>query len=382
MDKETFIEQYFVDRRNSPSRKWANLNQSTIPLSVADMDFASPDCVQIGLKKVLDLRAYGYTALKEDYYEVFKDYYLRHHGVIFEKDDIFFADGAIAAINHLIDCFTKVHDKILICPPVYHQFAHIVKTTRRKLVTSPLIKKGQTFLMDYEDLEKKFKTGVKMMILCNPHNPTGHVYTKKELTKLGELALKYHVLIISDEVHADFGHGEHKHTSLMSLEELYPLSFGIVGASKTFNLALFAHSHITIKDKGLKKTFREFLNQHHLGQPKLINAMASYYAFKDGDEWLRMINAIIYDNYRLASSYFDQLGLFYAKLEGSYLMFVDLKPLLKDEKIEDFIKRWDVVPNLGAVFGDGYETFVRLNLATHPNLILEALKRLIKLKGD
>ena len=381
MNKYQFLEAYFIDRKKSPSFKWAKANDQTIALSVADMDFASPLSVKKGLEEVLDLKAYGYTALKEDYRSVFEAFYLRHHQLVINDDEIFFADGAIAAINQLIDCFSKPNDKILICPPVYHQFARIIKATGRKLVTSPLIKQDQTFVMDYEDIERRFKEGLKLMILCNPHNPTSHVYTKEELSRLGDLALKYDVYIISDEVHADFNFRGYQHTSMLSLEKYRSRVFGVLGASKTFNLALFAHSHIIIKDEKLKTAYLNFQNRHHLGSPKLMNALASYYAYRDGDEWLTLVKELIEDNYQIASSYLDSHELYYARLEGTYLMFIDLKPLLKDQTIEDFLKERDLSLNLGKDFGEGYDSYVRLNLATHSKLIKEALERIVT-KGD
>lgn len=376
MNKEAFIKDYFVDRRHSPSRKWQGLKDDEIALSVADMDFASPKSVSAGLKEMLELRAFGYTALPFDYFEVFKNYYLRHHQIAIEKDEIFFDDGAIAALYHIIDCFLNKGDKILICPPVYHQFANLIKTSEHTLVISPLIKSKRTFIIDYEDIENKFKDGVKLMILCNPHNPTGHIYTREELERLGDLALKYHVYIISDEVHADFAYGGQKYTPFMGLKKYEEIAFGVMGVSKTFNLALFAHSHVIIKDPILKDKYAKFLKVHHLGNPKYANALASYYAYRDGDKWLKMINAIIYDNYRFVASYLDEMGLYYSELEGTYLMFIDLEKILNGEKIEDFINRWRVSVNLGKVFGEGYETYVRLNLATHPDLIKEVMKRL------
>lgn len=378
MDTKTFTEKYYVDRKNTDCIKWdgANIGKK-LPMFIADMDFKTEDKIIEGLNKRINHGAFGYSFLPEDYFDALNVWNKKRNKITFKKDSVRFSRGAVDAINQVLYALTKPKDAILITTPVYPPFAGSIKNTKRTLVTSSLIRKNGLFTFNYEDLEKKFKNRkVKMMVLCSPHNPLGRVWTKKELEELFKLTHKYHVLVLSDEVHSDIIMPNHKFIPSLSFKKYANEIIPITALSKTFSLAIFAHCHVIIPNKKLRDKFDKYQYDYHLASVNVFNAYPTYYGYKYGEEWLDSLNLVVYENYKCLC---DKLGeyLEILPLEGTYLAFVNFKGYTKNAY--DFLdKKCDIVSNPGETFAKGYETWARLNLATSLDNINKACDAILK----
>lgn len=364
MDTRTFTKKYYVNRKNTDCIKWdSDSAKGKLPMFIADMDFKTEDKINAALTKRISHGSYGYTFLPKDYYDALNAWNKKRNGITYKKEAIRFSKGAVDAIYQLLHAFTKEKDAILITTPVYPPFAGSVSATGRKLVTSSLVRIDGLYTFDYEDLEKKFKDKkVKMMILCSPHNPLGRVWTKKELEKLFALTHKYHVLVISDEVHSDIIMSGHKFIPSLKFKKYENDIVTITALSKTFSLAIFAHCHIVIPNKKLREKFDTYQANYHLASVNVFNAYPTYYGYKYGEEWLDSLNKVVEENYcylclRL-SKYVDILPL-----EGTYLAFVDFKGYTKNA-FEFLYNKCNIMPNAGETFDKKCGTWARLNLAT------------------
>ena len=364
MDTKTFTKKYYVNRKNTDCVKWDDeYAKGKLPMFIADMDFKTEERINAALEKRIKHGSYGYTFLPKDYYDTLNAWNKKRNNITYKKEAIRFSKGAVDAIIQIIHALTKEKDAILITTPVYPPFSGSIKTTKRTLVTSSLIRKDGLYTFDYEDIEKKFKEKkIKMLILCSPHNPLGRVWTKKELEKLFVLTHKYHVLVISDEVHSDIIMSGHKFIPSLSFKKYENEIITITALSKTFSLAIFAHCHIVIPNKKLRDKFDNFQKEYHLASVNAFCAYPTYYGYKYGEEWLDSLNKVVEENYcylclRLGK-YVDILPL-----EGTYLAFVDFKGYTKNAY--DFLyEKCNVMPNAGETFDKKCATWARINLAT------------------
>ncbi len=384
MNLDAFNKKYYVDRKNTHSIKW-DMGQmkyqrdDLLPMWVADMDFKCPDSVIEGLQKDLMNGAFGYAHLDDRYYDAWIKWNQKVHNVTYNKEWLRFSDGAVSGIYQCIQAFTKIEDTIVIQTPTYPPFRDSVINCGRHLIQIPLIDDGKGyFSMDFAMIENSFKSGVKMMILCSPHNPIGRVWTKEELTQLLDLCVQYNVLLLSDEVHQDLIMTGFNQLPILSFDEKYFENIIALNAcAKTFNLAQFSHSHILIPSEKLRTIYDEFTKTLHLGGVKYLNAMASCYAYEGGYEWLSNILAIIEENYRLVVDGLKDLPIEISKLEGTYLIFMNLEHVLNGNDIEDFmINDVKVLPNFGKTFEPNYDKWIRINLATSRENVMKFVKQL------
>lgn len=364
MDTKTFTKKYYVDRRNTDCIKWDEKETiGKLPMFIADMDFKTEDKIISQLEKRIKHGSFGYTFLPEDYYDTLNAWNKKRNGITYKKEAIRFSSGAVDAIYQLLHSLTNKNDAVLITTPVYPPFYAAVKITGRKLVTSSLKRINGLYTFNYEDLEKKFKEKkVKMLILCTPHNPLGRVWTKQELEKLFALTHKYHVLVISDEVHSDIIMSGHKFIPSLKFKKYENEIVTITALSKTFSLAIFAHCHVIIPNKKLRDKFDKYQIENHKASVNAFCAYPTYYGYKYGEEWLDSLNKVIEENYcylclRLGS-YVDILPL-----EGTYLAFVDFKGYTKNA-YKFLYEKCGIMPNAGETFDKNCGTWARLNLAT------------------
>ena len=378
MSVKEFTKKYYVKRQGTRCAKWDTMKKkTTLPMWVADMDFKTDEHIINGLVKRIEHGAFGYTMEPEDYKKAFCDWHQRRHHVEYEEDWIRYSPGAVDGIIECLYAFTKEKDAVLITTPVYPPFSGSVKRTKRTLVTSPLKDTDNYFTFDYPDIEKKFRTkNVKAMILCSPHNPLGRVWKKGELEELFDLAKKYNVLIISDEVHGDLIMPDQEFVPALALKLHRDHVVTLTAVSKTFNLAIFYHSHVLIPNKKLRKQFDAYQESVHKGDPNQLSLLASYYGYLYGDKWLDGLNEVIYDNYKYLkkrlSPYCDIVPL-----EGTYLCFVNFKDRVENAK-KFLLEECDVYVNAGESFGKGYDTYARFNLATSHSNIKKACDAIIK----
>ena len=353
-----------------------------LPLWVADMDFRSPDSVVEALKKAVDHGIFGYSRADESYFDAVAAWYQKRHHLTLQPEWMTCTPGIVFALSIAVRAFTQEGDAVLIQPPVYHPFSRAILRNKRTLVENPLVLKDGHYEMDLEELEQKvLDEHVKLMILCNPHNPVGRVWTREELTALADICLRHHVYVISDEIHGDFVWQGHEQTPYASISEEACLhSMMCTAPSKTFNLAGMATSNLFIPDPEMRRKFRSELLD--VGQENMnrLGLFACRAAYEGGGEWLDQLIGYLAGNLALVRDFcknrVPQIQL--VEPEGTYLAWLDCRELKLSQKDlnEFFVDKAHLALNDGEMFGKEGIGFMRLNVASPRCIIEKAMKQL------
>lgn len=375
-----------VDRTNNFSAKWSEMNKNfgtnnLLPMWVADMDFLTAPCVMEALKDRLEQGIFGYTTRPSSYNESIVNWLDNRFSWKINQEWLMFSPAVITSISLLIQNLTQKNDKIMIQEPVYSPFHSIVESNERNLVISPLVKLDDgSYVMDYEDIEAKIKD-VKVFILCNPHNPVGRVWTREELTRLGEICLKHNVLIISDEIHSDIILKNHKHTPFASIsKEFSENTITCMAPTKTFNLAGLQSSFLVISNPYYYEVMDKAFSILDIKRNNAFSLVATESAYNYGEDWLYELIKYIEDNVDFAIDYIKnhmpQLKV--KKPEGTYLLWVDFSNLNVDKKDlkNALINKGRIALSDGSSFGIGGDGYYRINLACPRSMVLEGLKRI------
>ena len=375
-----------IDRTNNFSAKWSEMNKNfgtndLLPMWVADMDFLTAPCVMEALKDRLEQGIFGYTTRPSSYNESIVNWLDNRFSWKINQEWLMFSPAVITSISLLIQNLTQKNDKIMIQEPVYSPFHNIVESNERSLVISPLVKLDDgSYVMDYEDIESKIKD-VKIFILCNPHNPVGRVWTREELTRLGEICLKHNVLVISDEIHSDIILKNHKHTPFASIsKEFSENTITCMAPTKTFNLAGLQSSFLVISNPYYYEVMDKAFSILDIKRNNAFSLVATEAAYNYGEDWLYELIKYIEDNVDFAIDYIKnhmpQLKV--KKPEGTYLLWVDFSNLnvgKKDLK-NALINKGRIALSDGSSFGIGGDGYYRINLACPRSMVLEGLKRI------
>lgn len=377
-----------VERKNTSSTKWDKPQRfynrdDVIPMGIADMDFRTAPEITSAIKNRADHGVFGYSYLDEEYYSALINWLNKIHKFKVEKEWISTAPTIVAAISWMVQSYTEKGDKIIIQPPVYHQFKRCIESNNRIVVNNPLKYENDKYFMDFDDLESKIDSKVKMIILCNPHNPGGRVWTQEELKKLGDICLKHNILILSDEIHCDLIFKGNKHIPIVNVDKnLQDICLICVSPTKTFNLASLQVSNVIIPNKGLRDKYLNTLYKNATEGINVFGIEAMKAAYKYGEAWYRDMLEYIEDNYKYLCDYIEKNipELKVAKLEGTYLAWIDFRALFMDYKqLNKFmIEKAKVLLDEGHVFGKEGEGFQRINLACSRILLKEALERIRK----
>ena len=375
-----------IDRTNNFSAKWSEMNKNfgsndLLPMWVADMDFLTAPCIMEALKDRLEQGIFGYTTRPSSYNESIVNWLDNRFSWKIKKEWLMFSPAVITSISLLIQNLTQKNDKIMIQEPVYSPFHNIVELNERDLVISPLIKLDDgSYIMDYEDIEAKIKD-VKIFILCNPHNPVGRVWTREELTRLGQICLKHNVIVISDEIHSDIILKNHKHIPFASIsKEFCKNTITCMAPTKTFNLAGLQSSFLVMSNPYYYEVMDRAFSTLDIKRNNAFSLVATEAAYNYGEDWLDELIKYIEDNVDFAIEYIktNMPKLKVRKPEGTYLLWVDFNSLNVDEKdLKDaLINKGKVALNSGSSFGIGGDGYYRINLACPRAMVLEALKRI------
>ena len=353
-----------------------------LPLWVADMDFRSPDSVVEALKKAVDHGIFGYSRADESYFDAVAAWYQKRHHLTLQPEWMTCTPGIVFALSIAVRAFTQEGDAVLIQPPVYHPFSRAILRNKRTLVENPLVLKDGHYEMDLEDLEQKvLDEHVKLMILCNPHNPVGRVWTREELTALADICLRHHVYVISDEIHGDFVWQGHEQTPYASISEEACLhSMMCTAPSKTFNLAGMATSNLFIPDPEMRRQFRSELLD--VGQENMnrLGLFACRAAYEGGGEWLDQLIGYLAGNLALVRDFcknrVPQIQL--VEPEGTYLAWLDCRELgmTDDELMAFFSDDAKVWLDPGTHSGEQGSGFMRFNLGSSRSVIAQALDQI------
>ena len=352
--------------------------EGALPMWVADMDFKAPQCVSDALKKLAEHGIYGYSEPDAAYFETVQNWFLRRFNWRIEREWTFITPGIVNALFIAVRALTEVGDGVLIQQPVYYPFESAVTQTGRKLIVNQLIYENGKYTIDFEDFEAKIKQA-KMFILCNPHNPVGRVWTKDELTRMGEICLKHNVLIIADEIWQDFIYEGNKHVVFSSISQKFAdITVTATAASKTFNLAGMHHANIFIPNEKLRNKFKREYASSGLSQPGTAGIITCKAAYDGGEKWLNALIAYLSENMQFIDSFLKERipKVKLVKAEGTYLAWLDCTALGVDDmetKLAEEAKLW---LNDGERFGIGGKGFLRMNIACPLDVVKDAMLRL------
>ena len=386
MNTAEFTEKYYINRRGSHSRKWdgqqLKFNRTDLlPLWVADMDFMPPQCIQEAICNYVKANPLGYTMTNPDYLKAVISWYKRRHRCIIDGSWLTSAPNVITGIMWCIAAFTKTNDAIAVLTPVYGAFDASASDAKRPIIAIPMNRNEDNhYAVDYAAFEAAIvKHDVKLFIHCNPHNPVGRVWTEDELKRLGDICIKHNVLIVSDEIHADFVWEGHTHKVFADLGESYAEHCIVCTApSKTFNIAGLQVSNIFIPNDSLRRRFIKEIDRAGYSQLNTMGIVGCEGAYKVGAPWLDELKEYIQDNIQFTidyvAKYMPKIRVY--RPEGTYLMWLDcsqlpLSPKERDEWIINDAKLW---LDTGSMFGVDGEDFERINVACPRKILEEGLE--------
>lgn len=374
-----------VKRAGSSCIKYDTLKETfgtedVLPMWIADMDFPAAPFIMDAIMRRAMHPCFGYGIREDDYYNAIINWVERHNHWNIEKGWIDFTPGVVAGFSFAIRALTAEGDGVLIMPPTYPPFAAQIKANGRKVVCCPMANREGHFEIDFELLDQKLAEA-KAILFCNPHNPTGRVFTEEELRRVGELCLKHNVNIISDEIHSDLIQKPYHHTHLASLSEaLAERTVTLIAPTKTFNIAGLSTSVMITPGEALRAKVREELNRYHIDQGNLFGTTTLIAAYNEGDEWLEQLLDYIAGNMQLVSDFFAEKmpEVVARKSEGTYMMWLDFRGLgMTHEELCKFLaEEAHVGLNDGASFGEEGRGFMRINLATSREMVQTALDRI------
>lgn len=378
----------YKDRLGTDCNKWDGCeekfgDENLLPLWVADMDFEAPSCVKQALKKYVDFGVFGYYQIPNRYYEAFINWEKTYHDYDVKKEWIRFAPGVVPAFNWLIYILTNERDGVLITPPVYYPFKDAVVNNNRTLVESPLMRLEDHYELDYEDFERKIKEqNVKLFIFCTPHNPVGRVWKRDEIVKVLDICKKYGVYVIADEIHQDIIMDGYQKVTAAATGNYDEIMVTLTAATKTFNLAGCQNSIVVIPNESLRKRYDDYLTRLRITGGNAFGYIAVQSAYEGGRKWLDEVLNIIEENYHLMKSILEEKlpKVWISKLEGTYLMWIDLGAYVSADEIESVIQKdCGLAVDYGSWFGgEAYGTFIRVNLATREENIRLAAEKIVE----
>ncbi len=376
-----------IERTNTDSIKYdfaahRGKPEGLLSLWVADMDFRTPSCVTDALVEKSRHGIFGYSESREDYIEVLQSWFHTRFGWDIKPQWLVKTPGVVYAIAMAIRALTEKGDAVIIQQPVYYPFTETINVNERKLIVNQLVYEDGAYRMDFDDFEDNVvRHGVKLFILCSPHNPVGRVWTRDELLRLGDICVKHDVVVVSDEIHADFVYTGHQHHVFASLKpDFADISITCTAPSKTFNLAGLQISNIFIPNAHLRAKFRQEIGRSGYSQLNIMGIIACKAAYRDGSPWLEELKTYLAGNLNLLRCELQEHipGIQLIETQGTYLPWLDCSALgLSDKALDDFIvhkaKLW---LDAGTMFGSGGEGFQRINIACPRSLLKQALDQL------
>lgn len=381
MKKEPLI---YIDRRNTDCCKWDGEREQfgeteLLPLWIADMDFLCPAAVRQAITEWASQGVFGYYQTPDRYFEAFRRWELEEHGFAVKREWMRFSPGIVSAIYWIVQMFTQPGDPVTVLTPVYYPFLHAVEDNGRKLVCCDLTCAEGRYTVDFAQLEQSFaSTGSKLLIFSSPHNPVGRVWSREELEKLCRLCEKYGVIVLSDEIHQDLVLGEQPHIPTASLGIGKVIT--CISSSKTFNIAGLKNSCVLIPDPALREVYDRFAGGIHVMDGASVGYVAATAALESGKPWLESLKEQVRENYQAAcAELMDCLPkAVIAPLEGTYLMWLDLRAYVQPEQIHTLVQEvCGLAVDYGEWFGGKqYQGMIRLNLATSLENIMLAVERL------
>ena len=366
-----------IDRHGTDSLKW-DLFGDDLPMWVADMDFKVAPVIQEAILNRASHPVYGYTIVSEELFESYISWWDRRYDFKMSRDCMAYAMGVMPSISSIIRCLTDVGDEILIQSPVYHVFYYVIEDNDRKVLANELIYENGVYSIDFDDLDEKLSK-VKMMILCNPHNPVGKIWSKEELSRIGELCKKHDVILISDEIHCDLVDPGLKYNPFETSFD-YDDAITCLSPSKSFNIAGFQSSMVHTKNTNLLEKIK---NQMHIDNSDSCNVFATtavIAAYNHAEDWLEELKETLYENKQIVRNYLEnELPVIkLVQCNATYLLWLDCRNLnVSSKMLSEFLREnQGLFLSAGSDFGENGDGFLRLNIACPPKLLKEGLDKL------
>ena len=377
-----------IDRSDTQSAKWDYYDKDLLPLWVADMDFRVPQPIINAIIDRAKHGIFGYSYFHSAYFEAVLNWFKRRYNWEIKKEWLAFTPGVIPAINMAIQSFSNPGDKIIVQNPVYYPFFGAIKNNGRQILYNPLKLINKRYQMDFDDLKQKIKDPrAKILILCNPHNPVGRVWTREELINIGDICIEHEILIISDEIHCDLIHPGFTHTNFANISNEFAMnSITCTSLSKTFNLAGLQLSNIIIPNQKLRQTFVNHIKSVFIPEefgylPNDLSLVAFTAAHQYCDEWLNTLLIYLNENLEFLKSFLKKNlpQIEVIEPEGTYLVWLNFRKLgIEYNKVKNFLwEKAKVALDDGSMFGSGGEGFQRINIACPQKTLKKALEQIL-----
>ena len=376
-----------IDRKNTRCLKYdfavkRGMPEDVLPLWVADMDFETSSYIEDALTERVQEGIFGYSDVQTPYFEIIRDWMIRHHDWEPQEKWLIKTPGVVFALAMAVKAYTDPGDKVLLQQPVYYPFSEVITDNGREVVSNDLVlTEDGTYKIDFADFEQKIiANGIKLFLLCSPHNPVGRVWTKEELEKIGDICVKHGVTVVSDEIHNDFI-WEGTHTVFAGIKkEFADISVTCTSPSKTFNLASMLISNIFIPNQILRRKFRKEMDQAGISQLSVLGLVATEAAYAHGDEWYAAMKNYVRDNIAFARAYVEENlpGVRMIDTQGTYLIWLDFRQtgLTVEQLDHKIIYEAGLWLDSGKIFGKTGEGFERINVACPRAVLQEALDRI------
>ncbi|WP_297569155.1 MalY/PatB family protein [uncultured Anaerovibrio sp.] len=370
-----------INRRNTNSLKW-DVGDNELPMWVADMDFPVAQPIIDAIKDKLNVGALGYSIVPDAWYEAYVNWWKRRHKLTIVPEWLVFTTGVLPAISSAVRKLTTPAEKVVIQTPVYNNFFNSIVNNGRYVVESPLKYDGKAYSMNFEQLERDLADPqVSLMILCNPQNPSGNLWSSYELFKVGELCAKHNVTVIADEIHCDLTAPGKEYVPFASVSDVCrDISVTCIAPTKTFNIAGVNSAAVMIPNKFLRHKMWRQLNTDEVAEPNIIAMEATIAAFNEGDDWLEQLRAYIYENKQLCQKYLKENvpEIYLVPSEATYLLWMDCSAFCTDSiELTEFIRNDSgLFLSEGAEFGRAGRQFLRMNIACPRSVLEDGLTRL------
>ena len=376
-----------IDRKNTRCLKYdfavkRGMPEDVLPLWVADMDFETSSYIEDALTERVQEGIFGYSDVQTPYFEIIRDWMIRHHDWEPQEKWLIKTPGVVFALAMAVKAYTDPGDKVLLQQPVYYPFSEVITDNGREVVSNDLVlTEDGTYKIDFADFEQKIiANGIKLFLLCSPHNPVGRVWTKEELEKIGDICVKHGVTVVSDEIHNDFI-WEGPHTVFAGIKkEFADISITCTSPSKTFNLASMLISNIFIPNQILCRKFRKEMDRAGISQLSVLGLVATEAAYAHGDEWYAAMKNYVRDNIAFARAYVEENlpGVRMIDTQGTYLIWLDFRQtgLTVEQLDHKIIYEAGLWLDSGKIFGKTGEGFERINVACPRAVLQEALDRI------
>ena len=370
-----------IDRRNTDAMKW-NIAPGELPMWVADMDFAAAPEIRKAMQKRLDHGIFGYSEIPDAWYEAYIGWWKARHGFEMERDWLVFCTGVVPAISSIVRKLTTPNENVLIQTPVYNIFFNSILNNGCRVLESPLTYANGVYAIDWADLDSKLADPqTTLMILCNPHNPIGKIWEKDTLARIGALAKRHHVTVVSDEIHCDITAPGKSYVPFLSVsDDCRAVGISAIAPTKAFNLAGMQTAAVCVPDPTLRHKVWRGLNTDEVAEPNAFAVPAAVAAFTEGAPWLDAMRTYVFENRSIAA---ERIANTLPKVrvidgEATYLLWLDVSAITPDGTAlcRYLQERTGLIVSAGASYGASGTAFLRVNLACPKAVLADGLDRL------